>query len=103
MGFLELPTVTQAIKKIGWLMPDGWTSAGGGTLYFDPNSAKGFQLRVDIGDKAGIRSLAVRLKLTGKKRYPRYSEGPEFRCRITVPGDGEPDTRFSGWVFFGRS
>jgi hypothetical protein len=87
-------------KAIGFLEPDGW--ALGEILYFDPSAAKGFQLRLKTGYDFGITSIAVKLKLTGKPRLVRGAM--RCRCKITVPGDGEPGSVMGGLVryFDGR-
>lgn len=87
-------------QVIGFLDPDGWKV--GEVLYFDPSAAEGFQLRLKTGYDFGITSIAVKLKVTGKPRFVRGAW--RSRCRITVPGDGEPDVIMSGSVryFDGR-
>jgi len=66
-------------------------------LFVKPEAEPGFRLRVRTGNGV-IRDVAVRLKLTG--RMERVGGEWRYRCRIVFPGDGEPDARCSGWVYY---
>jgi hypothetical protein len=47
-------------------------------------------------------TLACNIEVTGSTMRKVPGNGAYgLRCRITIPGDGEPDTSFSGWIMTG--
>lgn len=85
-----------ACKNIGWVDPDSWQL--GDVLYIDPQKPREFQLRLKTGHAYGVTDIAVRIKVTGKRRFIRGDW--RNRCKITVVGDGEPDVVLHGYVLY---
>lgn len=72
---------------------DGWPF---GVTLRDGDHFSTFRVPVDNGGP--IKSLAVEVAVTG--RTPQRFQGESaVRIRVTFPGDGEPDTVTSGWMW----
>ncbi len=76
-----------------YVKPDGWTM--GNTLSpgddFSP-------YRLLVNSNGPIKSLAVRVDITGHRMRHTAAVGLAYRCRITFVGDGEPDVVTGGWI-----
>lgn len=54
--------------------------------------------RVATQSGGPIKSLAVRIEITGRSIQYLGWMGKRIRIRVVFPGDGEPDTHASGWL-----
>jgi len=78
---------------------DGWPSIAWEELKasdgFKDSSYPGCQFRVLL-DRVNV-NLGVNIKVTGRPNYNGYTW--EQRCKIEVPGDGEPGVVFGGILY----
>lgn len=55
------------------------------------------EFRIPLNNGGPIRSLAIRVEVTGRTAQRRFSSY-YVRVKITFPGDCEPDTVTYGWL-----
>lgn len=64
-----------------------------------PESWEAADYRLPILGHGPIRSVAVRIEITGRRAQFRNADGSAWlKCRIVFVGDCEPDTYGKGWV-----
>ncbi len=56
-------------------------------------------LRLPTFSMGPIKSLAVKVKVTGRKSHWTYFGNSWVRVKVTFPGDGEPDTVAGGRLY----
>lgn len=86
--------VDATVRAGRFVVPDRWII--GGKLR---EAGDGFSTyRLPTHNGGPIESLACEVRITGRKIH--YTDiGRRIRCRITFPGDGEPDVTTGGWMF----
>ena len=77
-----------------WVHPDEWKNGGGRLFESDWDKA---EFRIETGSGGPIESLAVNVKLSGRKVHVDY--GKKTRVQITFVGDCEEDSITYGWLF----
>ncbi len=76
-----------------YVMTDNWRPFG--CLLQGDNFSS---FRIEITPGGPIKDIAIEVEITG--RLAQYFEGGWWiRCKITYPGDGEPDSVCRGWLF----